>query len=148
MKLYSSGENYLKAIYILHKEKGMVRSVDVATHMGVSKPSVSHAVKTLQECGVIYVDDDHYLHLTEDGREIAEKLYERYQYFAEHLAGAGVDAAIAEEEACKMEHTISHESFQLLKERKQNICPFADSCQFAADGKENKNRKNIKKEDS
>ncbi len=138
MKLYSSGENYLKAIYILHKEKGMVRSVDVATYMGISKPSVSHAVKTLQECGVIYVDDDYYLHLTDDGREIAENLYERYQYFAEQLASAGVDSAVAEEEACRMEHTISHESFQLLKGRKQNTCPLADSCQFAADGKENK----------
>ncbi|MCB6284847.1 metal-dependent transcriptional regulator [[Clostridium] scindens] len=135
MKLYSSGENYLKAIYILHKERGMVRSVDVATYMGVSKPSVSHAVKTLQECGVIYVDDDHYLHLTEDGRDIAEKLYERYQYFAEHLAGAGVDATVAKEEACKMEHSVSHASFQLLKEQKQNTCPFADSCQLVTESK-------------
>ena len=133
MKIYSSGENYLKAIYILHKEKGMVRSVDVATHMGVSKPSVSHAVKTLQECGVIYVDDDHYLHLTEDGREIAEKLYERYQYFAEHLAGAGVDSDTAKAEACRMEHTISDESFQKLKEKKQGECPFAQACQHKAE---------------
>ena len=135
MKLYSSGENYLKAIYILHKEIGMVRSVDVATYMGVSKPSVSHAVKSLQGCGVIYVDDEYYLHLTEDGRDIAEKLYERYQYFAAHLASAGVDSTVAKEEACKMEHTISHESFQLLKEQEQNTCPFAVSCQFVTDGK-------------
>ena len=130
MKIYSSGENYLKAIYILHKERGMVRSVDVATYMGVSKPSVSHAIKTLQECGVIYVDDDHYLHLTEDGRDIAEKLYERYQYFAEHLAGAGVDAAIAEEEACRMEHTISDDSFQKLKSQEKQNCPYAEICTF------------------
>lgn len=130
MKLYSSGENYLKAIYIMHKERGMLRSVDVATYMGVSKPSVSHAVKTLQECGMIYVDDDHYLHLTEDGRDIAEKLYERYQYFAEHLAGAEVDATVAKEEACKMEHTLSHESFQKLKRQEKQNCPYASICTF------------------
>lgn len=135
MKLHTSGENYLKAIYILEKKNGMVRSVDVATHMGVSKPSVSHAVKILQDCGVIYMDEDHYLHLTEDGREIAENLYERYQYFSEHLTDAGVDSAVAEEEACKMEHTISHESFQRLKEQKQNTCPFAEACQFITDEK-------------
>lgn len=132
MKLYSSGENYLKAIYILRKEKGVVRSVDIAKYMGVSKPSVSYAMKTLRDGGFLYMDDDRYLHLTDAGREIAEKLYERYLYFAKHLAGAGVDTAIAEKEACKMEHTISDDSFKLLKKRKQKACPFADSCQLMA----------------
>lgn len=114
----------------------MVRSVDVATHMGVSKPSVSHAVKILQDCGVIYMDDEHYLYLTEDRREIAEKLCGRYQYFAELLTDAGVDSAVAEEEACKMENIISHKSFQILKEQKQNTCQFVDSYQLTEDKRE------------
>ena len=128
MKLRSSGEDYLKAIYVLQKSKGFVRSVDVSDYMEVSKPSVSHAVKMLREGGFIVMDDDNTLHLTELGQEIAEKIYERYQYFTNHLASAGVDSAVAEEEACRMEHTISDESFQKLKGRKQNECPFADAC--------------------
>ena len=112
-----------------------MRSIDVAAFMGVSKPSVSHAVKLLREGGFLTKESNHFLHLTDLGREVAEKLYERYQYFAEHLAGAGVDATVAKEEACKMEHTLSHESFQLLKEQKQNTCPFADSCQLVTESK-------------
>ena len=97
MVLHSSGEDYLKAILILQKNNGKVRSVDVAAYMGVSKPSVSHAVKLLREGGFLTKDSDHFLHLTALGQETAEKLYERYQFFAKHLAGAGVDTAIAEE---------------------------------------------------
>ena len=123
------------AILILQKNNGKVRSVDVAAYMGVSKPSVSHAVKLLREGGFLTKDSDHFLHLTALGQETAEKLYERYQFFAKHLAGAGVDTAIAEEEACRMEHTISHESFHVLKEQKQNTCPFADSCQLVTESK-------------
>jgi len=133
MKLHASGEDYLKAIYILQKGKGTVRSLDVAERMGVSKPSVSHAVKLLREGGFIVMDDDYTLHLTELGREIAEKLYERHQYFTEQLTGAGIDATTAEAEACKMEHTISDESFQKLKGQEQMICPFAVSCDFKQD---------------
>jgi Mn-dependent DtxR family transcriptional regulator len=133
MKLHTSGEDYLKAIYILQNGKGMVRSIDVAEQMGVSKPSVSHAVKLLREGGFIVMDDDYTLHLTDLGREIAEKLYERHQYFTEQLTGAGVDATTAEAEACKMEHTISDDSFQKLKGQEQMICPFADSCDFKQD---------------
>lgn len=128
MKLRSSGEDYLKAIYVLQKSKGFVRSVDVSDYMDVSKPSVSHAVKLLREGGFVVMNEDNTLHLTEVGQEIAEKVYERYQYFAKHLSGAGVDSAVAEKEACRMEHTISDDSFQKLKERKQSECPFADSC--------------------
>lgn len=105
MKLHASGEDYLKAIYTLQKGKGTVRSVDVAEQMGVSKPSVSHAVKLLREGGFIVVDADYTLHLTELGREIAEKLCDRHKYFTERLTGAGVDATTAEAEACKMEHS-------------------------------------------
>ena len=94
----------------------------------VSKPSVSHAVKLLREGGFIVMDDDYTLHLTDLGCEIAEKLYERHQYFTEQLTGVGVDVTIAEAEACKMEHTISDESFQKLKVQEQKLCPFADTC--------------------
>ncbi len=128
MKLYTSGEDYLKAIYILQKEKGMVRSIDVAEQMGMSKPSVSHAVKLLREGGFIVMDDDYTLHLTDLGREVAEKLHERHRYFTERLTDAGVDTDTAEAEACKMEHTISDSSFQKLKEQEQKTCPYADSC--------------------
>ena len=128
MELHASGEDYLKAIYILQKEKGTVRSIDVAEQMGVSKPSVSHAVKLLRKGGYILMDDDYTLHLTDLGCEIAERLYERHQYFTEQLTGVGVDVTTAEVEACKMEHTISDESFQKLKGQEQRICPFADSC--------------------
>lgn len=135
MKLHASGEDYLKAIYILQKDKGMVRSIDVAEQMGTSKPSVSHAVKLLREGGFLVMDDDYTLHLTDLGREIAEKLYERHQYFAERLTDAGVDAGTAEAEACKMEHTISDSSFQKLKGQEQKACPYADTCDLIS-GKE------------
>ena len=106
----------------------MVRSIDVAEQMGMSKPSVSHAVKLLREGGFIVMDDDYTLHLTDLGREVAEKLHERHRYFTERLTDAGVDTDTAEAEACKMEHTISDSSFQKLKDQEQKTCPYADSC--------------------
>ena len=133
MVLHSSGEDYLKAIFVLQKDKGKVRSIDVAAFMGVSKPSVSYAVKLLREGGFLIMGDDYTLHLTELGRETAEKLYERHRYFTERLTDAGVDADTAEAEACKMEHTISDSSFQKLKEQEQKTCPFAEICDFIVD---------------
>ena len=133
MKLHASGEDYLKAIFLLQREKGYVRSLDVAERMGVSKPSVSHAVKILREGDFLIMNDDYTLRLTNLGQEVAEKLYERHQYFTERLTDAGVDADTAEAEACKMEHTISDESFQKLKGQEQRICPFADSRDFKQD---------------
>lgn len=115
MKLHASGEDYLETILILQKQCGMVRSVDVAQHMDVSKPSVSHAVAILRDGGFLRVDDDHFLHLTDAGREVAEKIYERHQFFTEQLIAAGVDPKIAEADACRMEHAISSESFARLK---------------------------------
>ena len=132
MKLHASGEDYLKAIFILQKEKGMVRSVDVSEYMGVSKPSVSHAVKLLRKGGFLKMREDYTLHLTELGREVGERLYARHQYFAERLTDAGVDTDTAKAEACRMEHTISEDSFQKLKEKKQGECPFADTCTIIA----------------
>ena len=112
----ASGEDYLEAILVLQKKMGMVRSVDVARHLEVSKPSVSHAVTTLRDGGFLTMDEDHFLHLTDVGREVAEKIYERHCFFTEQLIAAGVDPKTAEADACRIEHIISDESFSRLKE--------------------------------
>ena len=116
MKLYASGEDYLEAVLVLQRKQGMVRSVDLARHMGFSKPSISHAVGVLKNGGFLTVDDDGFLHLTVIGREIAEKIYERHLFFMEQLIAAGVDPKTAEADACRIEHIISDESFDRLKE--------------------------------
>ena len=113
--LYASGEDYLEAILVLQKQKGMVRSVDVARHMEVSKPSVCHAVATLREGGFLTMDSDYFLHLTDVGREVAEQIYEKHRFFTERLIEAGVDPESAERDACRIEHVISESSFQHLK---------------------------------
>ena len=110
-----SGEDYLEAILVLHKKIGMVRSIDVARHMEVSKPSVCHAVATLRDGGFLTMDSDYFLHLTDVGREVAEQIYEKHRFFTERLIAAGVDPATAERDACRIEHVISDESFQRLK---------------------------------
>ena len=115
MKLHASGEDYLEAVLILQKQKGMVRSVDVARHMGVSKPSVCHAVATLRDGGFLTMDEDYLLHLTDVGREAAEQIYEKHRFFTERLIVAGVDPVTAEKDACRIEHVISEESFRRLK---------------------------------
>ena len=116
MKLHASGEDYLEAILVLYKKMGMVRSVDVARHLEVTKPSVCHAVATLREGGFLTMDSDYFLHLTDVGREVAEKIYERHCFFTEQLIAAGVDPKTAEADACRIEHIISDESFDRLKE--------------------------------
>jgi len=116
MKLHASGEDYLETILVLQKKLSMVRSVDVARHMEVSKPSVCHAVATLRDGGFLTMDEDHFLHLTDVGREVAEKIYERHCFFTEQLIAAGVDPKTAEADACRIEHIISDESFSRLKE--------------------------------
>lgn len=115
MKLHASGEDYLEAILVLQKQKGMVRSVDVARHMNVSKPSVSHAVATLKDGGFLTMDDGLFLHLTNIGREVAEQIYEKHRFFTERLIAAGVAPEAAERDACRIEHVISEESFKRLK---------------------------------
>ena len=114
-KLHASGEDYLEAVLVIQKKKGMVRSVDVSRHMEVSKPSVCHAVATLRDGGFLTMDEDHFLQLTDVGREVAEKIYERHCFFTEQLIAAGVDPEIAEADACRMEHVISSESFEKMK---------------------------------
>ena len=115
MKLHASGEDYLEAVLVLQQEKGMVRSVDVARHLDVSKPSVCHAVATLKEGGFLTMDEDSFLHLTDVGREVAEKTYEKHCFFTRLLVEAGVEPKVAEQDACRMEHMISESSFQHLK---------------------------------
>ena len=115
MKLHTSGEDYLEAILVIQKKKGIVRSVDVARHMEVSKPSVCHAVATLRDGGFLTMDSDYFLHLTDVGREVAEQIYEKHRFFTEMLTNAGVDPIAAERDACRIEHVISESSFQRLK---------------------------------
>ena len=114
MKLYASGEDYLEAVLVLQRKQGMVRSIDLARHMGFSKPSISHAVGVLKNGGFLTVDDG-FLHLTVIGREIAEKIYERHLFFMEQLIAAGVDPKTAEADACRIEHTISQDSFEKIR---------------------------------
>lgn len=117
MKIHASGEDYLEAVLILQKQMGesAVRSVDLDRHMGFSKPSISHAVGVLRDGGFLIMDKEGFLHLTEEGRKIAEKIYERHQFFTEQLIAAGVNEITAEEDACRIEHAISDESFQKLQ---------------------------------
>lgn len=115
MPLHKSGEDYLEAILVLQKQRGVVRSVDVARHMDVSKPSVCHAVATLKKGGFLLMDGDHFLHLTDLGREVAEATYEKHRFFTDRLIEAGVDPETAERDACRIEHVISEETFERLK---------------------------------
>ena len=118
MKIHASGEDYLEAVLILQKKQDMVRSIDLARHMVFSKPSISHAVGVLKNGGFLTVDDG-FLHLTVIGREIAEKIYERHLFFMEQFIAAGVDQETAEQDACRIEHSISDTSFRKLKEKVQ-----------------------------
>lgn len=117
MNLGRSLEDYLETVLILQNKQGCVRSVDIACHMNFSKPSVCHAVKVLKEKELLVMDDKGMLYLTETGRECAEKIYERHQFFTEQLIAVGVDKATAEQDACRIEHVISDTSFRKLKEK-------------------------------
>ena len=119
MKIHASGEDYLEAVLMVQKEKGMVRSVDLARHMGYSKPSISHAVGVLRNGGFLMMDKDGFLHLTDVGQEVAEKIYERHQFFTQWLLDAGIDQETAEQDACRMEHTISQKSFEQIRKTYQ-----------------------------
>ncbi len=115
MHMQESGEMYLEAILILSRQKGQVRSIDIAEYMSFSKPSVSRAVGLLRSGGYIAVESDGYITLTEAGQEVAEKIYERHTILTECLTRLGVSPETAAEDACRMEHTISDESFEAIK---------------------------------
>lgn len=116
MHLQESGEMYLETILVLSKKSSAVRSLDVAEYMGFSKPSVSRAVGLLKSGGYVVTDEDGYLLLTEAGQEIAEKIYERHTLLTDVLTRLGVDKDVAAEDACKIEHDISDQSFQAIKQ--------------------------------
>ncbi|WP_377074438.1 metal-dependent transcriptional regulator [Ruminococcus bicirculans (ex Wegman et al. 2014)] len=117
MQIRESAENYLETILILsqRKGKGEVRSIDIVNELDFSKPSVSVAMKNLRENGYITVDKDGYIRLTDKGLEIAEKMYERHTLLSQWLIKLGVDEKVAVEDACRMEHVISAESFAAIK---------------------------------
>ena len=115
MKIQESAENYLETILVLHKRKGAVRSIDIANEMNFSKPSVSVAMKNLRQGGYIKVDDDGSIIQLDKGQEIAEKIYERHTLISEWLTAMGVDPEVAAEDACRIEHVISAETFDALK---------------------------------
>lgn len=114
MKRQESAEDYLETILILNSTLGMVRSIDIANDMGFSKPSVSVAMKNLRERGLIEVDDG-FITLTESGREAAESVYERHRTLTQFLVGIGVSEKTAAQDACKIEHDISEETFERIK---------------------------------
>ena len=116
MHLQESGEMYLEAILVLSRERGRVRSIDVSEYLGYSKPSVSRAVGLLKNGEYLTVDPDGRLILTDSGREIAEKIYERHTFLTDLLTRIGVSREIAAEDACRLEHAISDESFRAIKE--------------------------------
>ena len=116
MKIQESAENYLEAILVLQKRKGVVRSIDIANELSFSKPSVSVAMKNLRMNGYVEMDSDGYISLLDKGREIAEKIYERHTLISSWLVRMGVSPETASEDACRIEHVISAETFEKLKE--------------------------------
>ena len=115
MSVHESGEMYLEAIHVLTKKNGHVRSIDVSEYLGYSKPSVSRAMGILRGGGYITVEKDGSINLTDTGREIAEKIYARHTLLTKLLIRIGVSEETAAEDACKLEHAISDESFEALK---------------------------------
>ena len=116
MGVHESGEMYLEAILVLSRQQGRVRSIDVSEYLGYSKPSVSRAVGLLKNGEYLTVDDDGGLILTEKGRDVAEKIYERHTLLTDLLVRLGVSRETAAEDACRLEHAISDESFGAIKE--------------------------------
>lgn len=116
MIIKESAENYLESILMLRKRNGFVRSIDVANELGVSKPSVSVAMKQFRQEGYIIIDEDGGISLTQKGLQIAERIYERHQVIAHALIALGVDEQTAYEDSCKIEHDISQQTFERIKD--------------------------------
>lgn len=121
MILKESGEMYLESIYILLKEKNSVRSIDVAEHMNYSKPSVSRAMKILKGQEYITIDKDGYILLTPSGKNAAEKVFERHQVLTDVLKALGVEPKVASDNACRIEHVITDDAFEAIKQYYQNM---------------------------
>lgn len=116
MNIYESAENYLEAILSLHERHGLVRSIDIANELHFSKPSVSVAMKKLRESGYIEMDKDGFISLLPAGEEIARRIYERHKLLTQFFIRLGVDPEVAAADACKVEHDLSDETFQKIKE--------------------------------
>ena len=115
MRILKSSEDYLEAMLVMSERHGYIRSIDIAAELGVTKPSVSYAVKRLRENGYITMNRDGLITLTEKGLEIAKRIYERHKVLTQMLVFLGVDPKTAREDACKMEHDISDETFEAMK---------------------------------
>ena len=116
MQIHESAENYLETILMLSERLPRVRSIDIVNELEFSKPSISVAMKNLRENGFIQMDTDGSITLTEKGQEIAERIYERHRFFSEWLAELGVDPQVATDDACKIEHDLSPESFAAIRD--------------------------------
>lgn len=126
MKIQKSAEDYLETMLMLKEKNGYIRSIDIARHMDVTKPSVSYATKRLRENGYIDMDNDGLILLTDAGMEIANKIYERHKMLSRFLIMLGLDPELAEEDACKIEHDISNETFEAICDHVENFmtgCP-------------------------
>lgn len=121
MKILESAENYLESIYVLTKEKGQVRAIDVVHYLGFSKPSVSIAMKQLETNGYISRDTDGHISLTEEGLEVAISVVERHELLCDLFMAVGVSKDVAKDDACKVEHHISQETFECLKSNIKKI---------------------------
>ena len=121
MSLHESAEMYLETIYVLSQQSSTVRSVDVAEHMGYSKPSVSRAVGLLKQGGYLVTDKEGFLALTEQGLQVAQTIFERHTLLSSVLIALGVSEATAMEDACKIEHVLSEETFEALKRHAQQV---------------------------
>lgn len=123
MKIQKSAEDYLEAMLMMQEKHGFIRSIDVAAQLGVTKPSVSYATKRLRENGYITMDPDGLITLTEKGMEIAERMYTRHKVLTLYLTALGVDEATAREDACKIEHDISEQTFAAIRRHVQEYMP-------------------------
>ena len=121
MKIYESGEDYLEMILMLQKEKGYARSIDVAAALGVTKPSVSVAMKKLRGNGYILMDGDNLLSLTPAGEAIADRIYLRHTVLTQMFVALGVSEETARQDACKIEHDLSDETFEAIRRHLENI---------------------------
>ena len=121
MALHASGQMYLEAVYVLLKKNEKIRAIDIGTYLGYSKPSVSRAVGILKNDGYIVIDAEGHITLTEAGRTVADQLYERHTILSDMLVSLGVSAAVAQEDACRIEHVISDESFAAIKSHFRNV---------------------------
>ena len=121
MKIQKSAEDYLEAMLMLKEKHGYIRSIDIAGQLGVTKPSVSYATKRLRENGYISMGADGLITLTDTGMEIASRIYERHKLLTEILVKLGVDEAVALEDACKLEHDLSEESFAAIRKSAKKL---------------------------